>query len=159
MNEKKAQGRPTNMEIDGEALRILVEKYPLNMSEISTLILQADRSYLRCCLKSGSMNPRRYTKLCEALKINPADFMKKVEEEKQEAKPQDVEPSELIRTLAQMYNNQKETISEIKALKAQNQELITVLKGMAEMMKQINSNINTNTEKVKAIFTEVKYNK
>ena len=84
-----------------------------------------------------------------------------VKEEEAEEKEtiKDLNIENLIVGLNKMYNLQNQILSEIKSNNILTQQLIQNIKDLRVTTNNVNSNVATTTEKVKAIFTEVKYNK
>ena len=147
--------RSPNVKILGNELRVLIENDPLDKRRISRYILGKSDDYLAQSLSRNHIEPSCLHKLCEYLKVNEEEYIQGKSEDSQEV---DSLCNQIIPTMGQIYYNQKTMVDEIRNLQLQNIELIKVIKDMQEMMKQLNSNVNTTTEKVKAIFTEVKYN-
>ena len=148
-------GRPSNLKIDSEKMREAVSKSKLGSREISKFVLGRDEHYLDISLKNGNINPKTYKTLCAFLKVDESEFIFK-EEEAKETSP---DTENMITGITATYNKANAILSEIKTQQALTKEQIRTEKEILEILKQINSLLNVNTEKVKAIFTEVKYNK
>lgn len=166
--------------IDSGKLEEALKKAEMPASKIAEYILRRDASYLSTAKKKGIINEGDLKSLCFYLRIAPEELVTEKEPEKNtsngdleyisshcfgierelkalnEAEKNIIE--ELIPSVNSIFNSEMTLIAEVKALKEQNKELITTLKGMQETMKSMNILLNTTTEKVKAIFTEVKYN-
>ena len=149
--------RMKSIKIDGEKLRAAIDAQPLPMNDISKFVLGADGSYLSKSVNNSVINPESYRILCEFLKLNPEDYL--ITEEKKEEKAPAESADGMVVAVNSLYNRVNMCLAEIKTQQTLTKEQITVEKQILEILKSVNSNLNTNTEKVKAIFTDVHYNK
>ena len=143
---------------DGERIQEELKKREIKSTVASQFIILRSPNYLYNCFAKNTIGEESLKKLCGFLGLDIKEVMIDDEEPEKESKKQ-FNYDDLIVGLNSMYNLQNKILAEIKN---QNE----ILRGLSskktqdsEMMKQINSNVNTATEKVKAIFTEIKYSK
>lgn len=148
--------RQPNVQIDGKKLKEVIDKNALSIADISKFVIGADKDYFTRAVRENNISEQKLDYLCEFLKVDKLSFLPS----------KDTKPAEnkdnlemLIVGCNQMYNVQRTILAEIKEQNLLIRDLIQLIRNQDATIKNLNSNLATNTEKVKAIFTEVKYNK
>ena len=147
--------RAKNLPIDGQKLGKILEKNALSMKDISTFILGKGDTYVRDCVRYNNISEEMCDILCKFLKIDKKEILL---DETINPKEQTQEDIDIIVGLNKLYNLQNQMLTEIKTQNILLRELTQQVKDTKVTVNNVNSNVATTTEKVKAIFTEVKYN-
>lgn len=151
-NEKRVK-------FDGKRIADELKKRKIKQITASQFVMIKKQSYLTECISRGYISEESLKKLCGFLGIDVNSVIIKESEPEPKKEPKQFNFEDLIVGLNSLYNLENKILAEIKA---QNE----ILRGLSakksqdsEMLKNINSNLNANTEKVKAIFTDIHYNK
>lgn len=147
--------RPKNLPIDGKKLDQILAKTALPNTDISKFVLGKGDAYLADCIRNNNINEETFELLCEFLKIDKKEVLL---DETVNPKEQTQEDIDIIVGLNKLYNLQSQMLTEIKTQNILLKELTQQIKDTKVTVNNVNSNVATTTEKVKAIFTEVKYN-
>lgn len=152
-----SKGRPSNLKIKGDKLREVIEQNALGLEDISKFVLGKNEKYLRDSCRKNDMNAEAYNILCDFLKLDTSEYIYMEEAPKKDLTLSNNE--DVVVGINSTFNKVNEILAEIKVQQTLTREQINVEKQILEVLKQINTNLGVNTEKVKAIFTEVKYKK
>ena len=172
-----------NLKIDllEKDLALFQKKHGFDSAFLSKTLLEKGPTYIRTSLYNGRMSQKKLEKLAEfmgkdysiyiseELEACPRGSHKCGAVDRAEAEPKQLDKVEteskqtsidnLIVGLNSMYNLHNNILSEIKSQNELTRQLLQEIKCLKQTVNNINSTATTGTEKIKAIFTEVKYNR
>lgn len=139
--------------VNGEKLaNVIYAKSPkgTKLSNVSKGLLNMSDSYLSNCLNLNQIGEEQFNRLCDFYGLHKEDYTVTVQY------IEDTEKEKETGAEFTVFNNLYEVL---KNLSEQNKAIIKNQEKTLLVLGQINNGLYNNTEKVKAIFTEVKYSK